>query len=202
MATKGTMDIILKEDTQTLGEVIVTTQKKSQSNIEVPAAVSAVSGNSLSKLNLHQFDEVAQFIPGVQIQLQSPNNPGYVIRGVTSDDGASYSQPRVSVFQDGVSISRSRASAVELFDLERVEVVKGPQGTLFGRGAEIGGIHVIRNKPVDKLSGELSLGYGTYNQKLANGFINTPLVKVSLPTGSLSRTISVTDLSETMPAAG
>lgn len=180
VATKGTMDIILKEDTQTLGEVIVTTQKKSQSNIEVPAAVSAVSGNSLSKLNLHQFDEVAQFIPGVQIQLQSPNNPGYVIRGVTSDDGASYSQPRVSVFQDGVSISRSRASAVELFDLERVEVVKGPQGTLFGRGAEIGGIHVIRNKPVDKLSGELSLGYGTYNQKLANGFINTPLVKGKL----------------------
>lgn len=174
------MQIVLQEDSHTLGEVVVTTQKRAQSSIEVPTAVSAVSGLSLKKMNLQQFDEVAQFISGVQIQLQSPNNPGYVIRGVTSDDGASYAQPRVSVFQDGVSISRSRASVVELFDLERVEVVKGPQGTLFGRGAEIGGIHVIRNKPVDYLTGELSLGYGTYNQKLANGFINTPIIKGKL----------------------
>ena len=174
------MVVVMREDAQTLGEVVVSTQKRSQSSIEVPVAVSALSGKSLSKLNLQQFDDVAQFIPGVQIQLQSPNNPGYVIRGVTSDDGASYSQPRVSVFQDGVSISRSRASVVELFDEERVEVVKGPQGTLFGRGAEIGAIHVIRNKPVDYLTGELNIGYGSYNQRLANGFINTPLMKGKL----------------------
>lgn len=179
-AGDAAMTVVMKEDAQTLGEVVVTTQKRSQSSIDVPAAVSAVSGSSLKKLNLRQFDEVAQFISGVQIQLQSPNNPGYVIRGVTSDDGASYSQPRVSVFQDGVSISRSRASVVELFDLERVEVVKGPQGTLFGRGAEIGGIHVIRNKPVNYTTGELALGYGSYNQKLANGYLNTPLIKDKL----------------------
>lgn len=170
------MNIVLKEDAQTLGEVVVSTQKRAQSSIEVPAAVSALSGQSLRKLNLQQFDEVAQYIPGIQIQLQSPNNPGYVIRGVTSDDGSSNSQPRVSIFQDGVSISRSRASVVELYDLERVEVVKGPQGTLFGRGAEIGAIHVIRNKAVDLLSGEISLGYGTRNQMSANGFLNTPIV--------------------------
>lgn len=179
-AGENAMTVVLKEDAQTLGEVVVTTQKRSQSSIDVPAAVSAVSGNSLKNLNLKQFDEVANFIPGVQIQIQSPNNPGYVIRGVTSDDGASYSQPRVSVFQDGVSISRSRASVVELFDLERVEVVKGPQGTLFGRGAEIGGIHVIRNKPVNYTTGELSVGYGSYNQKQASGYINTPLMKDKL----------------------
>lgn len=179
-AANDAIMVVLKEDSKTLGEVVVTTQKRNQSSIEVPAAVSAVSGGSLKKLNLHQFDEVAQFIPGVQIQLQSPNNPGYVIRGVTSDDGASYAQPRVSVFQDGVSISRSRASVVELFDLERVEVVKGPQGTLFGRGAEIGGIHVIRNKPVDYTTGELALSYGTYNQKQANGYLNTPVLKEKL----------------------
>lgn len=87
-------------------------------------AVSAVTGSVMEKLNLHQMDDVAQFTPGVQIQLQSPNNPGYVIRGVTSDGGEAYSQPRVSVFMDGVSTSRSRSSAVELFDLERLEVVK------------------------------------------------------------------------------
>lgn len=174
------INIVMKEDSHALGEVIVTTQKKKQSSLEIPVAVSAVTGSVMEKLNLHQLDDVAQFTPGVQIQLQSPNNPGYVIRGVTSDDGEAYSQPRVSVFMDGVSTSRSRASAVELFDLERMEVAKGPQGTLFGRGAEIGGISIIRHKPVDNLSGELSMNYGSYNQRQVSGFINTPIIKGKL----------------------
>ena len=172
--------VVMKENSHALGEVIVTTQKKKQSSLEIPVAVSAVTGSVMEKLNLHQLDDVAQFTPGVQIQLQSPNNPGYVIRGVTSDDGKAYSQPRVSVFMDGVSTSRSRASAVELFDLERMEVAKGPQGTLFGRGAEIGGISIIRHKPVDNLSGELSMNYGSYNQRQVSGFINTPIIKGKL----------------------
>lgn len=174
------LDVVMKEDSQTLGEVIVTTQKKSQSALEVPVAVSAVTGSVMDKLNLHQLDDVAQFTPGVQIQMQSPNNPGYVIRGVTSDDGAAYAQPRVSVFMDGVSTSRSRGSAVELYDLERLEVAKGPQGTLFGRGAEIGGISIIRHKPVNYLTGELALNYGSYNQRQATGFINTTIIKDKL----------------------
>ena len=174
------LNIVLQEDVHMLGEVVVSTQKRNQNSIEVPVSVSALSGGNLKKLNVQQFDEMAQYIPGLQIQLQSPNNPGYVIRGVTSDDGDSRSQPRISVFQDGVSISRSRASVVELFDLERVEVVKGPQGTLFGRGAEIGAVHVIRNKPTNVLSGELSVGYGSYNQKLASGYINTPFAEGKL----------------------
>ena len=174
------INIVMKEDSHALGEVIVTTQKKKQSSLEIPVAVSAVTGSVMEKLNLHQLDDVTQFTPGVQIQLQSPNNPGYVIRGVTSDDGEAYSQPRVSVFMDGVSTSRSRASAVELFDLERMEVAKGPQGTLFGRGAEIGGISIIRHKPVDNLSGELSMNYGSYNQRQVSGFINTPIIKGKL----------------------
>ena len=174
------INVVMKEDSHALGEVIVTTQKKKQISLEIPVAVSAVTGSVMEKLNLHQLDDVAQFTPGVQIQLQSPNNPGYVIRGVTSDDGEAYSQPRVSVFMDGVSTSRSRASAVELFDLERMEVAKGPQGTLFGRGAEIGGISIIRHKPVDNLSGELSMNYGSYNQRQVSGFINTPIIKGKL----------------------
>ena len=175
MTVKEFMKIILQEDVQSLGEVVITTQKRKQTSIEVPVAVSALTGQNLQRMNLRQMDDMAQFIPGLQIQIQSPNNPGYVIRGVTSDGGESYSQPRISAFMDGVSISRSRASVIELFDMERVEVVKGPQGTLFGRGAEIGAIHFIRNKPVNKLGGEISIDYGTHNQRGASGFINTPI---------------------------
>lgn len=174
------MKVVMHEDHKLLDEVMVTTQKRNQSSVDVPVAVSALSGNSLQMLNVKQMDEMAQYIPGLQVQLQSPNNPGYVIRGVTSDDGESYSQPRISVFQDGVPMSRSRASVVELFDMERVEVVKGPQGTLFGRGAEIGAMHFITHKPVNYLTGEVSLNYGTHNQRGVSGVINTPIVKDKL----------------------
>ncbi len=168
------LTVVLKENSQALGEVVITTQKRRQTSIEVPIAVSALSGNSLEHLNLRQMDEMSAFIPGLQVQLQSPNNPGYVIRGVTSDGGESYSQPRISVFMDGVSISRTQASVAELYDMERVEVVKGPQGTLFGRGAEIGAMHLLRNRPVNRLCGEIKLNYGTHNQRGAEGFLNTP----------------------------
>lgn len=180
LIAKNKMTVVLQEYAKSLGEIVVSAQKRNQSNIEVPVTISALSGNSLNKLNVQQLDELSEYIPGMQMQLQSPNNPGYVIRGVTSDDGDSRSQPRVSVFQDGVSISRSRASVVELFDLERIEVVKGPQGTLFGRGAEIGALHIIRKKPTDVFSAEISAGYGTWNQKLLSGFLNTPIVKDKL----------------------
>ena len=95
------LKVVMKVNPQALGEVVVTTQKKKQRILEIPVAVSAVTGSMMDNLNFHQLDDVAQFTPGVQIQLQSPNNPGYVIRGVTSDDGEAYSQPRVSVFMDG-----------------------------------------------------------------------------------------------------
>lgn len=174
ISSRDEWQVVLKEDAQTLNEVVVTTQKRRQTSIEVPTAVSALSGSIMERLNIKQMDEMAAFTPGLQVQIQSPNNPGYVIRGVTSDGGESYSQPRISVFMDGVSISRSQASVVELYDMERVEVVKGPQGTLFGRGAEIGAIHLLRNKPTSQLGGEIKLNYGTHNQRGAEGYLNTP----------------------------
>ncbi|WP_442588559.1 TonB-dependent receptor [Pedobacter sp. AW31-3R] len=178
--TTENLSISLVSQDNELGEVVISTQKRRQTSIEVPIAVSALSGTALQKLNITEFDALAQYIPGLQMQLQSPNNPGFVIRGITSDDGDSRTQPRVSIFQDGVSISRSRGAVVELFDMERIEVVKGPQGTLFGRGAQIGAVNLIQNKPTDEVKGEINLGYGNYNQKIANGFINTPIVKGKL----------------------
>ena len=107
---------------------------------------------------IEKLDQLSTFVPGLQIQEQSVNNPGLVIRGITSDSGSAVIEPRVSVFQNGVSISRSRGSYVPLFDLERIEVMKGPQSTLFGRSAQIG--HQIeedadqfigRHKPLGRL---------------------------------------------------
>jgi len=160
--------------------LLVTAQKRSQSIVEIPTALSSLSDNFIENSGFTQMDNLADYIPGLQLQIQSPNNPGFVIRGITSDDGASNIEPRVSVFQDGVSISKSRGSVIEIYDMERIEVLKGPQGTLFGRGAQIGAIHFIQNKAKNETSGSLSLGSGNYQYQTAQGYFNTPLVKDKL----------------------
>ncbi|WP_183411144.1 TonB-dependent receptor [Litorivivens lipolytica] len=141
-------------------EVIVTAQKREQSLKDVPININAMSGDKLAELNIQQFDELANFIPGLEVQEQSANNPAFVIRGITSDSGESNIEPRIAVFQDGVPSSRSRGSFFELHDLERVEVVKGPQSTLFGRAALIGGINVIQRKADYETEAQIKVGYG------------------------------------------
>jgi len=162
-------------DLPTLESIIVTAQKREQQAQDVPIAISPVSGEFLDKNNITTFEDIGGYVPGLQTQVQSANTPGFVIRGITSDSGESNQQPRVSVFQDGVSISRSQGAVVELFDMERVEVLRGPQGTLFGRGAEIGAVHLIQNKAVNETSGMARIGFGNEGNRRAEAVYNTPL---------------------------
>ena len=145
-ALAGTASAQQAEPSTQLDEVVVTAQLREQSAVEVPFALTAYTGERLDQLGVQDFEELSAFTPGFLVQNQSPNNPGFVMRGITSDSGESSTEPRVSVFQDGVSISKSRGSYVELFDIERVEIARGPQSTLYGRGALIGAVNVIQNK--------------------------------------------------------
>jgi iron complex outermembrane receptor protein len=134
------------EQNTNLGELVITAQKRAQDPVEVPIAVTAYSGKFLEAIGVKAFDELSAFTPGFLVQNQSNNNSGFVMRGITSDSGSSADEARVSIYQDGVPISRSRGSYVELFDMERVEIAKGPQSTLFGRGALIGAVNLVQNK--------------------------------------------------------
>ncbi|WP_297336122.1 TonB-dependent receptor [Algoriphagus sp.] len=169
------LELTLISNAIQLEGLVVTSQRRSQLIKNVPIAVTSYGNEFLTRTNTFEFDALSEFVPGLQVQLQSVNNPGFVIRGITSDDGDSRVEPRVSVFQDGVSISKSRGSVVELFDMERVEVLKGPQGTLFGRGAQIGAIHLIQNKAKNRFSSQVRLGAGDFGQRLATGHVNVPL---------------------------
>lgn len=159
-----------------LDQLTVTAQKRVQSIADVPVPITAYSGSFLERAGVSDFKTLAPLVPGLFIQEQSPNNPGINLRGITTDSGDPRAETRISIFQDGVSISRSRASVVELFDLERVEVLKGPQGTLFGRGAEIGAFSIIQNKAKNETSGAVTAGFGDYNERRASGYVNTPIV--------------------------
>ncbi len=159
-----------------LGEIIVTAQKREQASTEVPIALTAYSGEFLDEIGVQEFEELSLFVPGFEVQNQSPNNPGFVIRGITSDSGEATTEPRVSVFQDGVSISRSRGSYIELFDNERIEIAKGPQSTLYGRGALIGAVNVVQNKAqLGEYGGDARFEVGNDNYFLLGGTANIPL---------------------------
>lgn len=171
------LDVSLATAPLAVEGLVVTSQKRQQAVQEVPISITVYDGDFLETTGIQEFDNLSAYTPGLEVQLQSPNNPGFVIRGITSDDGDARVQPRVSVFQDGVSISKSRGSVVELHDLERVEILKGPQGTLFGRAAQIGAVHLIQNKARNERSAEVGLGPGSHGGFLASGHVNTPIVE-------------------------
>ena len=158
-----------------LDRITVTAQKREQQIQEVPISINAYSGDFLQAQGIQDYGDLGTLVPGLEVQTQSVSNPSISIRGITADLDDPTQEPRISVFQDGVSISRSRGSSVEMFDLERVEVLRGPQGTLFGRAAEIGAIHLIQNKAREGRSGGFEFGLGTDDQQRFTGHYNGEL---------------------------
>src|SRR5690606_35127549 len=159
-----------------LGDIVVTAQLRAQDPIEVPFALTAYNGEFLKDLGIQEFEQLSAFVPGFLVQNPSPNNPGFVMRGITSDSGAATAEPRVSVYQDGVSISKSRGSYVELFDLERVEVAKGPQSTLYGRGALIGAVNLVQNRArPGRFDAGARIEAGDLDYRAVEGFVNAPV---------------------------
>ena len=159
--------------TGTEGDIVVTAQLREQSAQDVPFALAVLGDDQMKRLGITEFEQASRFIPGLFVQNQSPNNPGFVVRGITSDSGTAYNEPRVSVYQDGVSIAKSRGSYVELFDVERLEVAKGPQSTLYGRGALIGAINIVQNKADPSGNAAFArASYGNYNAYLGEAMVN------------------------------
>ena len=153
-----------------LETVTVTTQKQEQSLIDVPINVSVTDQDLIDKLAADDLEDLGNFIPGLQVQAQSLNAPSYSLRGVVSDGGA----PRVALFQNGVAIGNPGfATNLAIYDMERVEVVKGPQATLFGQGALVGGINFIQNRAsLAGNSGEALVEGGDYSSVRAEGHYN------------------------------
>jgi iron complex outermembrane receptor protein len=165
-------DTAAEDDSVSGNQIIVTTQKIEQRALDVPITISALGGERIRELGVTDLDELSYYTPGLLIQEQSANNPGIVIRGITSDSGSAQQGPRVTLYYNGVDISRSRGSYQAIYDLERVEVIKGPQATLFGTASAVGAISLVSARPREGFEGEVRGGYGNFNQTLLGGYIN------------------------------
>ncbi len=153
-------------------EVIVTAQRLEQRIEDVPVTVTALTGARLADIGASELDEIAAFVPGLQVQEQSANNPGFVIRGITSDSGSAQQGPRITLYYNGVDVSRSRGAYQDLYDLERIEVVKGPQATLFGTAAAVGAIGIVSARPRAGFAAEAAASYGDFDRTQVSGYLN------------------------------
>ena len=167
----------------TLEPVTVTSQRGvEQRLLDIPASISVVNASTLETTNTTTLEQLSTFVPGLNVWVQNPNRPNLVIRGLTSDEVSPTAQPRVSVYFDHAPTSRASMALTELYDMERVEVLKGPQGTLFGRGAQVGAIHFITRKPDNVFGGYVTAGAGNYGMMHFEGALNVPVVDSVLAT--------------------
>ncbi|MCL2027077.1 MAG: TonB-dependent receptor [Bacteroidales bacterium] len=165
-----------------LEEVIVSSQHGEQRLLDIPAAITVVGVQTLRNNNITELEQLAAFVPGLNVLVQNPNRPNLVIRGLTSDEVSPTAQPRVSVYFDHAPTSRASMALSELYDIERVEVLKGPQGTLFGRGSQAGAISFITRKPDPVFGGYAKIGVGNYGMKHIEGALNVPIMDNVLST--------------------
>ena len=157
-----------------LEEVIVTAQKREQGLQDVPISVEAFSAEQIDNLSAQDIADLGVFAPNVEID-RAANQPSYRIRGIGTSDFGVGADPAVGVYQDGVYIGRSGGSKVAFNDIARVEILNGPQGTLFGRNAAAGAIQYITNQADDDLYGWARLTSGNYDRRQVDGVINVPL---------------------------
>ena len=160
-----------------IGEIIVTAQRREQALQKVPVAVSTVNAAQIAARRLNNIDQITGIAPNLVITTGngSSSSTQIAVRGsVTTNNTINY-DPAVGLYLDGVYVGKAAGSVFDIGDLERVEVLRGPQGTLFGRNTLAGAISFVTRKPEDKLRIEGELTYGNYNAMAGRGVLNLPL---------------------------
>jgi len=157
-------------------EIVVTADRRSVSVQDVPATITAVSGQAIAERHLQNMSEAIGIVPNVDIKQNAPGVlPVVTIRGVGLNDFGGNTSPPAGIYVDEVFLSTVVMMNGQLFDLERVEVLKGPQGTLYGRNSTAGAINFISAPPTHDAGGRAEAGYGNYNTFTFDGMINMPI---------------------------
>jgi iron complex outermembrane receptor protein len=163
------------EEAGQLGEIIVTANKRSQSINTVPITITSASGDKLTERGITSTADLAKIVPGLTAQQTQNNTPVYTLRGVGFYDTTLSASPTVAVYTDEVPLPFSVMTKAASLDVERVEVLKGPQGTLFGNNTTGGAINFVAAKPTDSFAAGADLSYGRFNEITAQGYLSGPV---------------------------
>ncbi|MBP7334243.1 TonB-dependent receptor [Niveispirillum sp.] len=161
-----------------LEEIVVTAQRRAQTLADVPLSVSVLGGETLAAAGVNRLDDVARMTPNFQVvQGSTPQQNRFTVRGLTSSTSNQGIDPSVGFFVDGVYIARSEAVLTQLQDVERIEVLRGPQGTLYGKNTTVGAVNVITKRPGNNVEGQAIAEYGNYDSVRLQGRVAGPLVE-------------------------
>jgi len=164
------------EETRTLQAVTVTATKREQTLQDVPIAVSVVGADVIEKAEIVDLGDLQSIVPSLRVgQLQSSANTNFVIRGFGNGANNAGIEPSVGVFIDGVYRSRSASQIADLPNIERVEVLRGPQSTLFGKNASAGVISVVTKKPTFDTEGSVEGTLSNFNGRRVGGYFTAPI---------------------------
>ena len=154
------------EETGGFGDIVVTAQKRSENLQKVAISVSAYSGEQLEALGINDTTQITQQIPAFQLNAWSPNVTIFNLRGISQNNFTDYLEAPVAVYMDDAYMGSINGISGQLFDTERVEVLRGPQGTLFGRNATGGLVHYIsRDASEDVSNGYADLSYERFDRR-------------------------------------
>jgi iron complex outermembrane receptor protein len=172
-------------DTDAMEEIVVTAQRRSESVQDVPISISAFSGEALEETGIRRLADIRQNTPNLYFEDNGGVLSGEpVVRGITSSGAGISFEPAVGVYLDGVFLGRPTLFSQELFDIERVEVLRGPQGTLYGRNTLGGAINIISRKPGNELEGAVRGYIGNYDTYRVSGFVSGPVIPDKLSIGA------------------
>lgn len=164
-------------ETVKLDAVTVTAQKREQLLQDVPVSATVLSAQELERANIKSGTEIARQAPNVRVSvLGDESQPKFSLRGISTPEFNLNAISPTGVFFDEVYVGASFLGGAQIFDIERVEVLRGPQGTLFGKNTTAGAINFISKRPTFRNESEITVGYGSFNYKEAKGAIEVPLV--------------------------
>jgi iron complex outermembrane recepter protein len=160
-----------------LADIVVTAQRREESLQRVPVAVTAISSEQIDQLRVTNVKNLAGVAPSLQINNQGlSSNSTIIVRGIASGTSNNAVDPKVGIYIDGVYVGRTVGSIFDLADIQRVEVLRGPQGTLFGRNATSGAISLVSAPPKGEWALKASASYGNYNQLRGKAVLDLPAI--------------------------
>ena len=173
------LEVVLAED-GLLEEIVVTSRRRSETVQAVPIPISVVGGERISERGAFNVNLVKELVPSVQLYSSNPRNTTLNIRGLGSTFGLTNDgiDPGVGFYVDGVYYARPAAATLDFIDIEQIEVLRGPQGTLFGKNTTAGAFNITTRKPAFTPGGNFELSYGNYGYVQAKASVTGPLSKV------------------------
>ena len=156
-------------------DIVVTAQKREQKLQDVGIAISVLGQDEIARRSINNATDIVSAIPNLKYNAYSSSQVVFNMRGVSQNDYGDQQEPPVAVYQDDSYASSITTASFPVFDLARVEALRGPQGTLFGRNATGGAVQFVSSQPTDTLDGFLKATYGRYNQSIVEGAISGPI---------------------------